>query len=124
MFAECKEAYPNLAGEFEAVLARVGKGVKVDIRDAGGKSLTVEPSVAVLTEGIRHYRYSADGRMMPRMIHQAFEGDLRPLVQMAVNSQASYQRSLAFSAMRESGRSSGLAECGCGGRFPKMYTRW
>ncbi len=102
LFAECdadpscQAAYPNLTQEFETVLERARKGVSVEIRGPDGKPVTVEPSAAVLAEGIRHYLYGADGRLLPRMIHQAFEGNFTPLVQMSALSQIAFGKDLAY----------------------------
>jgi len=95
--AACHAAYPELEKEFNEVLARVKSGGKVEIHDPrDGSAVTVQPGLPVLAEGIRHYLYSTDGRSLPKMIHQAYQGDLAPLVQMTVNDQISFSRALDY----------------------------
>lgn len=95
--AACRGAYPDVEREFKEVFARVQKGVTVEVRDRrAGKMVMVEPSAPVLAEGIRHYLYSADGKSLPRMIHEAYGGNYAPLVQIAVDDQIAFSRQLAY----------------------------
>ncbi len=97
---QCRPGVQSLLSESSAGI-RHGAGAsnprrEVEIRGPNGKPVTVEPSPPVLTEGVRHYLCSSDGRPLPRMIHQAFEGNLTPLMQLTVHGQLAYGSDFAY----------------------------
>lgn len=105
LFAECaadpacRAAFPNPGAELEAVMERVEKGIEVEVLDPRTeKRVKVRPSRGVLADGIRVFLYAAeeDGRnSLPLRLHQAYQGDYRPLVEAALDSRRSLERALA-----------------------------
>jgi len=94
---DCKKAYPNLREEFQAILERVRKGVEVEVKSPKGEMVKVHPSLGSFAEGVRHRLYYDDGRTFPATIHKAAaDGDLAPLVQMAVDAQTNFGNILAM----------------------------
>jgi pimeloyl-ACP methyl ester carboxylesterase len=93
--AACNGAYPNLRGEFAGLLARVRKGVEVDVR-IEGRSARVKPSLLGFTESLRHYLYYDDGRSLPKMIHESAQGDLAPLIERGITAQLGLDKILAM----------------------------
>jgi pimeloyl-ACP methyl ester carboxylesterase len=95
--AACHAAFPHLAEELQAVMARVDRGVKVMLPDAkAGGTVEVTPSRGLIAEGIRFMMYGSAARKVPLAIHQAFEGDLTQLVSIAVDRRATMDHILAL----------------------------
>jgi len=92
----CEAAYPHLREEFQSIFDRVRKGVEVEVHDRSGRTVRVKPSVSGLAEGIRHALYSDDGASFPSRIHRAAQGDLTPIVQMAINAEIVLMRQLSM----------------------------
>lgn len=96
--AACKAAFPNVAQELNEVMARVERGVEVEIQDPATKKLVkVRPNRGVVADGLRLFLYGTeeDGKnTFPLRIHQAFGGDLRPLVEAAVGRSIGLQEIL------------------------------
>jgi pimeloyl-ACP methyl ester carboxylesterase len=83
--AACHAAFPNSKQEIAAVMARIDAGVTVAVTNPVTKEKQeVRPSHGLVAEGIRFLMYGPGGRALPLQIHQAFEGNLAPLVQMSI----------------------------------------
>jgi pimeloyl-ACP methyl ester carboxylesterase len=93
--AACNAAYPNLRGEFKGLLAAVGKGIEVEIHYEG-RTARVKPSLLGFTESLRHYLYYDDGRSLPKMIHEAAQGKLAPLLEHGVAAQLGLDKVLSM----------------------------
>jgi hypothetical protein len=95
--AACHAAYPNLRQELAAVLERVDKGVTVTVTNpATHQRQEVRPTHGLVAEGMRFLLYGNGGVNLPRQIHQAFEGNLEPLVQMALERRLDIDEALAM----------------------------
>ena len=95
--AACHAAYPNLKQELAAVLERVDKGVTVTVTNpVTHQRQEVRPSRGLVAEGMRFLLYGAGGGNLPRQIHQAFEGNLEPLVQMSIERRLGIDDALAM----------------------------
>lgn len=92
----CEAAYPHLREEFQSIFDRVRKGVDVEVHDRAGRTVRVRPSVSGFAEGIRHFLYFSDGAFFPSMIHRAAQGDLAPLVEIAINAEIALMRILSM----------------------------
>lgn len=88
--AACHAAFPNPGAELQEVMARVDRGVEVEVVDPRTKQkVKVRPNRGVVADGIRLFLYGAepDGKnSLPLRIHRAFLGDYRPLVESALQS--------------------------------------
>jgi pimeloyl-ACP methyl ester carboxylesterase len=94
--AACRAAFPRLREEFQKLLALVGRGVDVEVRDGAGRAVRVRPSVSGFAEGMRHFLYSDDGGSFPAMVHRTAAGDLAPLVQTAITAELDIHRILSM----------------------------
>jgi pimeloyl-ACP methyl ester carboxylesterase len=84
---ECKAAFPDIQGDLRTVQSRIEKGVTVTLTNPKtGQKQDVRPSWGVVADGLRFLMYDQGGGNLPLVIHQAAQGDLAPLVQMAVES--------------------------------------
>lgn len=75
---ECAAAYPQLRGDWERAKARFEDGpVTAEVEDPrNGRRETVRIPRGVFADGLRHILYSIhDSRGLPRMIHEAADGD-------------------------------------------------
>lgn len=87
--AACHAAFPDTASELAAVRRRVEAGVTVKVEDpTTHQPVEVQPSWGLVAEGIRFFLYSPSGEknVLPLQIHLAAQGDLAPLVQMAIEN--------------------------------------
>lgn len=83
---ECRAAYPDTLGELKAIKERIEKGVNVTvINTATGEKQEVRPSWGLVAEGIRFLMYGQAAASLPLQIRKAAQGDLAPLVQMAID---------------------------------------
>jgi pimeloyl-ACP methyl ester carboxylesterase len=83
--AACRAAFPDIRKELDAVLARVEQGVVVPVTNTRtGEKVEVRPSRGLVVEGIRFLMYGPRGGSLPLQIHRAYQGELGPLVQMAI----------------------------------------
>jgi pimeloyl-ACP methyl ester carboxylesterase len=83
--AACRAAFPDVRKELEAVLARVEQGVVVPVTNTRtGEKVEVRPSRGLVAEGIRFLMYGPRGGSLPLQIHKAYQGDLGPIVHMAI----------------------------------------
>jgi pimeloyl-ACP methyl ester carboxylesterase len=81
----CRQAFPNLREELAAVMKKIDEGVRVTVADPRTQSpVEVQPNRGLVAEGIRYMRCAAQAREVPLLIHQAFQGDLVPLVSVAL----------------------------------------
>lgn len=80
--ADCREAFPDLAGDWQRVLARIDEGpVKATGKKPGGKAIDVEIDRVVLGQTIRYMLYVPDSAYrVPLAVHRAAEGDFSLLV--------------------------------------------
>ena len=93
----CHGAYPRLSEEFQSLFDKVRQGVEVEVRQPpDGHTVRVRPTVSGFAEGIRHALYSGDGGTLPSMIHRAAQGDLGPIMQMAVRGQVGVMTQLSM----------------------------
>ena len=83
--AACRNAFPNLRGEVEAVLRRAATDpvqLQVLDRHAGVTSLRLTSSAVAQT--LRYMLYSpVEAALLPLQIHQAAQGDWKPLARSA-----------------------------------------
>lgn len=85
--SECKAAFPDIQGDLKTVQARIEKGVTVTLTNPRtNQKQDVRPSWGVVADGLRFLMYGQGGGNLPIEIHKAAQGDLAPLVQMAVES--------------------------------------
>lgn len=86
--ATCHAAFPDLAGDLRAIVARAAKPIWVDILDSqSGDSVRVYLSRNLLGEALRYLMYqSASALFVPALVHQAAGGDVAPLAEFALRS--------------------------------------
>lgn len=83
--AACHAAFPDPGRELRAVMARVDRGVEVQVDDpAAQRKVAVRPSRGLVAEGVRYILYDDDGGELPRIVHHAHEGDLTPLIATSI----------------------------------------
>ncbi len=83
---ECRTAYPDTQAELQAVKERIDKGVTVTVTNPVTKERQeVRPTWGLVAEGMRFLMYGQAAAGLPIRIRQAAEGDLEPLVQMAID---------------------------------------
>ena len=98
--AACKAAFPRLREELQEVFARLDRGVTVEVADPRtGKKSTVRPDRGLVAEGIRFLLYGDRGGNLPREIHRAAQGNLAPLVELAVGRRLGLDGDLATGLM-------------------------
>ncbi len=82
---ECRAAFPDTKAELQTVKERIEKGVTVTvINTRTGERQEVRPSWGLVAEGIRFLLYGPVAGGLPLQIRKAAQGDLAPLVQMAI----------------------------------------
>jgi len=91
LFAECARdpachaAFPDPGRELREVMARVDRGVEVQVDDpAAHRKVAVRPSRGLVAEGVSYVLYDNDGAELPRTVHRAYRGDLAPLVATSI----------------------------------------
>ena len=95
----CNDAFPNLEEEFWTVLERLEEGpVPVKIaHPVTGETIEVRLSLPAFTESIRSMMYSSRlSRRVPLYIHTAFQGDFRPITEMAIRLERGSQLGLSL----------------------------
>jgi hypothetical protein len=83
----CREAFPNLGKEFDALLERLsGKPVKVKAqRLSDGQQVEITVDDRSIREFVYAAMASANGiRTLPLMLHLAYQGDYQPLAQRLI----------------------------------------
>jgi pimeloyl-ACP methyl ester carboxylesterase len=81
--AACARAYPNLRGEFDALVARLDAAtLKLNLPDPRtARQVDVTMTSARLLDTVRNMLYSpADARRLPFLVHSASEGRWQPFV--------------------------------------------
>ncbi|MEO5856103.1 MAG: alpha/beta fold hydrolase [Chthoniobacterales bacterium] len=85
--AKCREAFPEIRRESEAVVARLETEparVSYAMPDGSG-SVTVEIRADIFAEKLRSRMYSPGGaRQLPLVIHHAAQGNFEPFLQLAI----------------------------------------
>lgn len=83
--AECRAAFPDTRADLKAIRERIEKGVAVTVTNTRtGERQEVRPSWGLVAEGIRFLMYGRVAGSLPLQIRKAAQGDLAPLVQMAI----------------------------------------
>lgn len=105
LFAECandsdyQAVFPNLEDEFWAIIDRLEKE-PVDVtvtHPVTNQRVTVKLHREAFSESVRMMMYSMrTNRLLPYLIHQAFEGDYEPFAQPAMLSNRAIVRGLAL----------------------------
>ncbi len=102
LFAECARdhachaAYPEIGRELRELMARVDRGVEVEIDDPRThRKVAVRPSRGLIAEGIRYVLYENDGGELPRAIDRAYRGDLASLVATSIERRQGLSLGLA-----------------------------
>ncbi|MCP4659677.1 MAG: alpha/beta hydrolase, partial [bacterium] len=83
----CAAAFPNVAEEFRAVIARLDAGpVRVSFpHPETGAEVTVTMGPGIFVENLRFFTYTpAQAMIVPALIHQAYEGDYELLAPFIV----------------------------------------
>jgi pimeloyl-ACP methyl ester carboxylesterase len=97
--SDCHTAFPNLEDEYLAILDRLEQApAEVTIPHPATKEpVTILLDKNGFTEGLRTTMYSSGRtRLVPYLIHRAFEGDLQPFAIRAVQSSRSIRKILAL----------------------------
>jgi pimeloyl-ACP methyl ester carboxylesterase len=93
---ECHAAFPDPKADLKAIKERIDKGVTVTVTNTStGEKQEVRPSWGIVAEGIRFLMYGPEVESLPLQIHKAAQGDLAPLVQMAIENGLGLDDSLA-----------------------------
>lgn len=94
---DCKAAVPNLDAEFRTILTRLdaAPASTVFVHPARGR-VPVTLSRAAFLEALRVMMYSgARNRMVPILLHRAYQGDFEPFATLGVSSERSLRQNLA-----------------------------
>jgi pimeloyl-ACP methyl ester carboxylesterase len=97
--AACHAAFPHPAEELRGVFERLDHGVTVAVHDRrAGKTVEVHPSRGLVAEGIRFFLYGQQGaaNTLPLQVHRAYQGDLAPLVETAIDQRLALDRVLSI----------------------------
>ncbi|HKV07613.1 MAG TPA: alpha/beta fold hydrolase [Thermoanaerobaculia bacterium] len=82
---DCRAAYPDTKADLAAVKKRIDEGVTVTVtNEATGERQPVRPTWGLVAEGLRFLMYGPAGANLPLQLRKAAQGDLEPLVQMAI----------------------------------------
>lgn len=93
----CKAAYPDVNADLRALRERIDKGVTVTVTNTRtGERQEVRPAWGMVAEGIRFLLYGQGGGSLPLQIRRAAQGDLAPLVQMAIERRLNIDEALYF----------------------------
>jgi pimeloyl-ACP methyl ester carboxylesterase len=92
----CEAAYPHLREDLQTVFDRVRKGVDVEVADRAGRMVRVRPSLSGFADSLRHFLYYDNGASFPSTIHRAAQGDLAPILKIAIQAQISLIRQLSM----------------------------
>jgi pimeloyl-ACP methyl ester carboxylesterase len=97
--AACHGKFPNVRTELEQVLDRLAQNpATVEVRPVRtGQPVKVRLSRDLVADGIRWLLYNpANSARLPRLIHEAAAGDLKPLGQASIASRVGIIRELAY----------------------------
>ncbi|HVS63766.1 MAG TPA: alpha/beta hydrolase [Thermoanaerobaculia bacterium] len=95
----CDRAFPDLPAKLVEVIARLERQpAKVSFEDPeSGRTLELELSRDALASGLRVFSYTMPrARSLPRLVHQAWEGDLAPIAAAAFASTRGITEALAM----------------------------
>jgi pimeloyl-ACP methyl ester carboxylesterase len=95
----CDRAFPDLPAKLAEVIARLERQpAKVSFEDPeSGRTLELELSRDALASGLRVFSYTMPrARSLPRLVHQAWEGDLGPIAGAAYASTRGITEALAM----------------------------
>ncbi len=96
---ECRAAFPNLEDEYLAILHRLEQEpARVTIpHPVTSDPVEVRLTKEAFLEGLRVTMYSgARSRDVPYVLHRAFQGELRPFAELAVESERGIRKILAL----------------------------
>jgi pimeloyl-ACP methyl ester carboxylesterase len=94
---ECRAAFPDTKADLRAIKERIDKGVTVTVTNTRtGERQEVRPVWGLIAEGIRFLMYGQGGGSLPFQIRKAAQGDLAPLVQMAIERRLNLDEVLAW----------------------------
>jgi pimeloyl-ACP methyl ester carboxylesterase len=94
---ECHAAYPDVNADLRAIQERIDEGVTVTVTNTRtGERQEVRPAWGMVAEGIRFLLYGQGGGSLPLQIRRAVQGDLEPLVQMAIEQRLEIDEALAL----------------------------
>jgi len=94
---ECHAAYPDVNADLRAIKKRIDKGVTVTVTNTRtGERQEVRPAWGMVAEGIRFLLYGQGGGSLPLQIRRATQGDLAPLIQMAIERRLGIDEALAM----------------------------
>jgi pimeloyl-ACP methyl ester carboxylesterase len=89
----CRDAFPKLRGEFDAIVAQLDKGVRVQVPARTGEAPLHRGRVI---EWFRSRLYRpASATRLPLMIHRAYLGDWRPIVEGILDNAAELNAELS-----------------------------
>jgi pimeloyl-ACP methyl ester carboxylesterase len=100
---ECSRAFPDVRAELEAVLARLDRGsADTEVRRPGTQEdVPVRISRETFVETLRGMMYSTRrSRFVPLYIHQAFQGNFRPIAAEALNRNRGLTEGLALGMLQ------------------------
>jgi pimeloyl-ACP methyl ester carboxylesterase len=93
----CHAAFPNLAAELHAVIARADHGITVRIPDPHtGAPVDVTADRGTIAEGLRFMMYGSAARQVPLAVHRAYQGDLAQLVSLAIQRRSELDHLLSM----------------------------
>ena len=94
---ECHAAFPDVNADLRAIKERIDQGVTVAVMNTRtGERQEVRPVWGLVAEGIRFLLYGRGGGSLPFQVRKAVEGDLEPLVQMAIEQRLAIDDILAM----------------------------
>jgi pimeloyl-ACP methyl ester carboxylesterase len=96
---ECSQAFPNVEGEFHAVMDRLKKApAEVTVtHPVNEDEVTLKVSWQAFAETLRMMMYSVRGsRSVPLYVHNAFAGDLSPIANQALRRNRALFKTLAM----------------------------
>ena len=93
----CHAAYPDVKADLRTIQERIIDGVTVTVTNTRtGERQEVRPDWGMVAEGIRFLLYGQGGGSLPLQIRRAVQGDLEPLVQMAIEQRLGIDEALAM----------------------------
>jgi len=96
---DCADAFPNLEDKFHIVLERLGEQPEevTVTHPVTGAGVPIVLTRSGFAEALRTMMYSRRRQPhIPRLIHQAYEGDFEPFAQAGLERERAIRRTLAF----------------------------
>lgn len=94
---ECHAAFPDVNADLRTIQERIDEGVTVAVTNTRtGELQEVRPVWGMVAEGIRFLLYGQGGGSLPLQVRKAVQGDLAPLVQMAIEQRLAIDEVLAM----------------------------